>query len=82
MSLDRSSPPWGRRTCAHRLTVRTRFEVKEDWVAVAGIDSHKDTLAVAVVDDQGRELDRCELRSLPGDITGSSGGWGATNRRV
>jgi hypothetical protein len=39
-------------------------------VAVAGIDSHKDTLAVAVVDDQGRELDRTEIEiSSRGHLT-------------
>ena len=32
-------------------------------MTVAGIDSHKDTLAVAVVDDQGRELDRSEIEN-------------------
>lgn len=32
-------------------------------MSVAGIDSHKDTLAVAVVDDQGREVDRTEIEN-------------------
>ncbi len=32
-------------------------------MSVAGIDSHKDTLAVAVIDDQGRELDRTEIEN-------------------
>lgn len=32
-------------------------------MTVAGIDSHKDTLAVAVVDDQGRALDRSEIEN-------------------
>jgi len=35
-------------------------------VAVAGIDSHKDTLAVAVVDGQGRELGRLDAENTPG----------------
>ena len=30
-------------------------------MAVAGIDSHKDTLAVAVADDQGRRVDNTEF---------------------
>jgi transposase len=34
-------------------------------MAVAGIDSHKDTLAVAVVDEQGRELGRLEAENAP-----------------
>jgi transposase len=34
-------------------------------VAVAGIDSHKDTLAVAVVDEQGRELGRVDAENSP-----------------
>ena len=37
--------------------------MKEVWAAVAGIDSHKDTLAVAVVDNQGRELDRSKIEN-------------------
>ncbi len=32
-------------------------------MTVAGIDSHKDTLAVAVVDEQGRELERNEIEN-------------------
>jgi len=32
-------------------------------VAVAGVDTHKDMLAVAVIDQQGRELDRIELEN-------------------
>ncbi len=32
-------------------------------MAVAGMDTHKDTLAVAVIDGQGRELDRIELEN-------------------
>ena len=35
-------------------------------MAVAGIDSHKDTLAVAVVDYQGRELGRLDVENSPG----------------
>lgn len=34
-------------------------------MAVAGIDSHKDTLAVAVVDEQGRELSRVDAENSP-----------------
>ena len=34
-------------------------------MAVAGIDSHKDTLAVGIVDDQGRQIDLLEIENTP-----------------
>ena len=34
-------------------------------MAVAGVDAHKDSLAVAVVDEQGRQLDRTEVENSP-----------------
>jgi hypothetical protein len=47
-------------------------------MSVAGIDSHKDTLAVAVVDDQGGNSIGRRSRTHPADITHSSDGWGDT----
>ncbi len=51
------------------VRVRTAWQQlsRVDWeevaMAVAGIDAHKDGLAVAVVDEQGRQLDRIEVEN-------------------
>ena len=34
-------------------------------MAIAGIDSHKDTLAAAVIDEQGRQIDVIEVENTP-----------------